>query len=90
MPSSSSCTLIILSDPEEGSCRRSDGILPPNFVHVIKGGGFPDAAQENVTRPFSVTVLLTGLTIKTGSVGGSGKCHETIYHTSWNNSVVMR
>ena len=57
---------------------------------MIKGEGFPDAAQENVTRPSSVSVLLSGLLVKTGSVGGSGKCHATVYSTSWNNSMVMR
>ena len=57
---------------------------------MIKGEGFPDASQENVTRPSSVPVLLEGLSVKTGSVGGSGKCHGTVYCTSWNNSMVMR
>lgn len=57
---------------------------------MIKGKGFPDALQENVTRPSSVSVLLAGLSVKTGSVGGSGKCHVTVYRSSWNNSMVMR
>ena len=45
---------------------------------MINGEGFPDAAQENVTRPSSSAVLLAGLKVKTGRVGGSGKCHVTI------------